>query len=60
MTTLTLHQGDEQAEYVEHPTEVARRALLDAAAVETEDWAAVIRRAASALPRRGPVKNEEA
>jgi len=32
---LTLHHGDLEAEYVEHPTEVARKALIAAAEVET-------------------------
>lgn len=31
MPTLTLHQGDAQAEFEEHPTEIARRALMAAA-----------------------------
>jgi hypothetical protein len=49
---LTLHQGDQQAVYVEHPTEVARRALMAAAEVETFDWAQILQRVASALPHR--------
>ncbi len=28
---LTLHQGDAEASFVEHPTEVARKALIAAA-----------------------------
>ncbi len=36
MTTLTLHQGDAEASFVEHPTEVARKALMAAAEVEVD------------------------
>ena len=61
-SSLTLHQGDEQREFVEHPIEIARRALLDAATLEeTADhdtsapWAGVMRRFASSLPNRGPI-----
>jgi hypothetical protein len=49
---LTLHQGDQQAEYVEHPTETARKALMAAAEVETSAWAGILQRVASALPHR--------
>ena len=52
MSALTLHQGEEQQEYTEHPTMLARQALLEAAEVETEDWAALLRRVARALPNR--------
>jgi len=48
---LTLHHGDQQAQYVEHPTEVARKALMAAAEVETADWA-------SALPHRPAIMKE--
>ena len=50
--TLILHHGGGRAEYVEHPTEVARKALLAAAEVETEPVAAAMRRVAAALPIR--------
>jgi hypothetical protein len=49
---LTLHHGDQQAEYVEHPTETARKALMAAAEVETRDWASILERVASAMPHR--------
>lgn len=52
MPQLTLYQGDARREYAEHPIEVARAALLAAAQIESEEWAAVIRRFASALPPR--------
>jgi hypothetical protein len=43
--TLTLHHGDAQAKYVEHPTEVvARRALLAAAEIESGRWPELLRR----------------
>jgi hypothetical protein len=56
MGNLTLHHGDARAEYVLHPTETARRALMAAAEIEQPDWAAVLRRVAVALPRRAPIK----
>ena len=34
MTTLTLHHGENKQDFTEHPTEVARRALMAAAEVE--------------------------
>lgn len=59
MTTLTLHHNDERRTYVEHPIEVARRALRAAAQLEEQsndelgpDWASVMLRMASALPSR--------
>lgn len=52
MTTLTLHQGDTQQEFVQHPVEVARVALYAAAEIEGGEWASVILRFASALPNR--------
>lgn len=60
MTTLTLHQGQAQAEYIEHPIEVARRALLAAASLETEppEWQQRFRRVADALPDRGRLTRE--
>jgi hypothetical protein len=62
-TVLTLHQGDAKAEYVEHPIEVARKALKAAAEVELasgteigEEWSELCKRFARTLPRRGPVR----
>jgi hypothetical protein len=52
---LTVLEGAASASFSEHPTEVARKALLAAAACETDDWAAVLRRVASALPHRAPL-----
>jgi hypothetical protein len=49
---LTLHHGDQQAEYIEHPTERARRALMAAADVEDDSLALAMRLAARSLPRR--------
>lgn len=50
---LTLHHGDQQAEYVEHPTETARKALLAAARVEHGSRLADhLRRFAETLPDR--------
>jgi hypothetical protein len=56
MVDLTLIEGDAVAEFSEHPTEVARRALFDAANVETPEWSALVLRFASALPDRRPRK----
>jgi hypothetical protein len=50
--SLTLIEGDEQRTFTEHPMETAKRALLAAAELEGDDWAAVCRRIASALPDR--------
>lgn len=52
MTSLTLHHGEASAEYVEHPIEVARKALAAAAEVEDETWAPTCRHIAALLPRR--------
>lgn len=52
MTTLTLHQGDAEASFEEHPIEVARRALFAAAELEDDDWAYNLRRFARVLPSR--------
>jgi len=49
---LVLHQGDQQAEYIEHPTETARKALIDAAQVESGRLADQMRRFAELLPDR--------
>ena len=55
-TVLTLHQGDEKADYVPHPMEVARRALMDAARDEEPALALALRRFAVGLPPRGPIR----
>lgn len=55
---LTLYQGENKQEYVEHPTEVARRALLAAAEVESGWLVEVMRRFASALPPRAPIREQ--
>ena len=52
---LTLHQGDAEASFVEHPTETARRALMAAAQVEGGRWPELCRRFARALPDRAPI-----
>jgi len=63
---LKLHQGDAVAEYQEHPTEVARRALMAAADVEVGWVADECQRFARALPARDArrdkirINNEEA
>ena len=56
MATLTLVQGDAEQAFQQHPMEVARRALMAAADLESEDWAARLRRVAAALPSRGSIK----
>jgi len=53
MATLTLHQGGASQRFEEHPVEVARRALLEAAEIEDETWSSTCRRVASLLPERG-------
>ncbi len=57
---LTLHQRDERKTYTEHPTEVARRALMDAADVETPRVAASLRRVAESLPDRKSIRKHGA
>ena len=62
-TVLTLHHGDCTREFVEHPIEVARKALLEAAVLEEQrgdatsalNWADIMRRVASSLPERRPM-----
>jgi hypothetical protein len=49
---LTLHQGDAQASYTEHPTETARKAMITAAGAEDDVWRPLLLRAAAALPSR--------
>ena len=59
---LTLHQGDAKAEYVEHPTEIARKALMAAAEVEWKQdrpFAYQLERFARTSPRREPIRREE-
>jgi hypothetical protein len=67
MPALTLHQGDNHREYEEHPVEVARRALREAALLEEaestdngDSWASLMRRAASSLPKRERILRTEA
>ena len=57
--TLTLHHGDAEAVYIEHPIEVARKALMAAADVEDDEWRSLLRRVALSLPRRAPVRRGE-
>jgi hypothetical protein len=57
---LTLHQGDEKADYVPHPIEVAREALLAAAEIESDRLAPQLRRVAGLLPKRGPIRKSDA
>jgi hypothetical protein len=54
---LTLHQGDSEASFVEHPIEVARKALNAAADIESEQIAARLRRVAELLPVRTTITN---
>ncbi len=56
MAALTLHQGDAQATFVEHPTEIARKALMAAALVEAPRLADQLRCVAEALPDRAPFR----
>ena len=58
MPALTLHQGDAQAEFEGHPTEVARRWLMKAAEIEVGWVSETMRRFAAALPRRGPIRKD--
>lgn len=52
---LTLHHGDAEASFSEHPTETARKALIAAARIENPRLADQLRRFAETLPRRGPI-----
>ncbi len=52
---LTLHQGGAEASFTVHPTEVARRALMAAARIESPHLADHLRRFAETLPARGPI-----
>ena len=55
-TVLTLHHGAAQRTFAEHPVEVARRALREAAEIEErEAWAGIYRRVANSLPDRSGV-----
>jgi hypothetical protein len=60
MATLTLIDGDAQQAFEEHPTEIARKALMAAAEVETDGWPELLRRSARALPKRGPILKRSA
>jgi hypothetical protein len=60
MPALTLYQGDNHQEYEEHPTEVARRALIAAADLEDGLLASHLRRFALTLPARLPIRSGEA
>jgi hypothetical protein len=53
---LTLHHGAGEATFTEHPTEMARKALLAAAEIETPHLAAAMRRVAAALPDRPAIR----
>jgi hypothetical protein len=55
MAKLTLHHGAAEQAFTEHPTEIARKALIAAADLEAGPWAEVLRRFASTLPHRGPI-----
>jgi hypothetical protein len=56
MATLTLHQGNAQQAYEEHPIEVARWLLIAAARIESPGLAHQLRRFAEALPERGSIR----
>jgi hypothetical protein len=56
---LTLHQGDEKADYVLHSIEVARQLLMDAAGDEGELVASELRLLAASLPRRAPIRRDD-
>lgn len=57
--TFVLHHGGAERAFSDHPTEVARRALITAAEVEDAEWRPLILRAASALPYRAPLARAE-
>jgi hypothetical protein len=38
-----------------HPVEIARKALIEAALIETGEWSDLYRRLALSLPRRAPL-----
>jgi hypothetical protein len=63
MATLTLHQGENTREYTQHPIEVARRALCEAAdleeAADRDRLASSMRRVADSLPPRDPIMATE-
>lgn len=54
-TVLTLHHGAAERTFTEHPIEVARRALLEAAEIEDIHMARALRRVAETLPDRNGV-----
>jgi hypothetical protein len=53
---FTLHQGQSEATFEEHPTELARKALIAAAQIETPTLARHLHRIAELLPDRAPVR----
>jgi hypothetical protein len=55
---LTLIVGAAQQAFETHPTEIARRALMAAAEVESPRLADQLLRFAEALPDRGPIVKE--
>ncbi len=64
---LTLHHGEAEAIFTEHPIEIARRALLEAAELESqsggalaEEWMYTLKRIAKALPHREPITRRDA
>lgn len=56
---FTLHQGDAEASFGEHPTEIARQALIDAAEVEGYPLADQMLRFAATLPERAQLARAE-
>ena len=60
MATFTLMQGDAEQAFEEHPTEVARKALMAAAEVEIGRWPGLLREAAANLPDRPAIIRKEA
>jgi hypothetical protein len=52
MPALTLHQGEAERTFEQHPTETARKALIAAAEVEEPRFADQLRRFAAAFPAR--------
>jgi hypothetical protein len=56
MATLTLLQGNAEQAFEEHPTEIARKALIAAADLETGAFADQLHRFAATFPRRGAIR----
>lgn len=60
MPAFTLHQGANQAAFIEHPVEAARRALEAAAEVESDrEWCGLMLSFARSLPDRRPLRRAE-